>query len=149
PAPLPWMIAPGTSASVDVTFAPSALGNRLASLSFTDSAPGSPQSVALNGIGIGPTIQFSNPSISFGDQLLNTASDQKTVTITNSGTADLVISSITKSGAQAADFSLTAATPITIAAGTSANFTLTFTPSALGTRAASLSVVHNAPGSPA
>jgi hypothetical protein len=44
-------VAPGASCTVTVTFTPSALGTRSASLRFTDDAPDSPQSISLIGTG--------------------------------------------------------------------------------------------------
>jgi len=48
--------------TVGVTFAPSAAGSRSASLLFTDSASGSPQSVGLTGTGLNPVPDISSLS---------------------------------------------------------------------------------------
>jgi len=45
-------LAAGASCTIDVTFTPTAEGGRSASLSITDNASGSPQSVALSGTGV-------------------------------------------------------------------------------------------------
>jgi hypothetical protein len=46
-------LAPNASCQINVTSAPGAAGAQIASLSITDNAPGSPQTVALNGMGSG------------------------------------------------------------------------------------------------
>ncbi len=48
--------------TVDVTFTPSATGSRSASLIFTDSASGSPQTVGLTGTGLNPVPNISGLS---------------------------------------------------------------------------------------
>ena len=45
-------LAAGASCTIDVTFTPTAEGSHSASLSITDNASGSPQSVALSGTGV-------------------------------------------------------------------------------------------------
>ena len=45
-------LAAGASCTISVTFTPTAEGNRSASLTITDNASGSPQSVALGGTGV-------------------------------------------------------------------------------------------------
>ena len=47
----PTTLAPGASCSVVVTFTPKATGSRTATLKITDSVPGSPQLVSLQGTG--------------------------------------------------------------------------------------------------
>ena len=68
----------------------------------------------------------------------------RTFTIENVGGLDLTVSSITASGTDAADFTLDSLTPASpITAGNSATFTVTFDPSATGTRTATITVNSN------
>jgi len=53
-------LSAGSSCTINVTFTPGANGARSANLTFTDNAAGSPQSVALSGTGVTPTIYFSD-----------------------------------------------------------------------------------------
>lgn len=146
---LPITVAPGASAPVVVTFTPANVGQRNATLSLMHDAEGSQSSVALSGTGVAPAISLSPTSVNFGDQLVNTSSTQQTITISNTGTSDLVISAMSLSGTNAAEFTPTAPPlPITIPAGKSSVINLTFTPSAMGARTASLNLAHNAQGSP-
>ena len=136
------------SCTIQVTFTPSATGGRSASVSVTDSASGSPHTVALSGTGTAPQISFSPNSWSFGNQLVNTASTAQSITITNPGTATLTISSLAVTGANAADFSQTNNCSTLAAGSGSCTIQVTFTPSATGSRSASLSVTDSASGSP-
>lgn len=67
--PVSSTLAVGASCQIDVTFQPAQTGLRTASVSITDSATGSPQSVSLSGTGItGPAYIFSDD---FGDKELD------------------------------------------------------------------------------
>ncbi|HEY4933135.1 MAG TPA: FG-GAP-like repeat-containing protein, partial [Terriglobales bacterium] len=97
-------VAQTQSCTVQVTFTPTATGLLSANLSFTDNAPGSPQTVPLSGTGTSPgPVIISPPSLTFGSQLVNTTSTPQTLLVTNSGTAALTISAIATTG----DFSQT------------------------------------------
>jgi Abnormal spindle-like microcephaly-assoc'd, ASPM-SPD-2-Hydin len=48
----PSTLAAGVSCTISVTFTPTATDSRSASVTITDNAPGSPQSVALSGTGV-------------------------------------------------------------------------------------------------
>jgi cytochrome c5 len=96
-----------------------------------------------------PAISLSSSSIAFGSMQVGMTVAAKTVTLTNSGTAALTISSITLGGTNAGDF-MKSGTCVagSVAAGASCTLGATFTPAAAGTRAASFSIVSNAPNSP-
>jgi hypothetical protein len=72
-----------------------------------------------------------------------------TLTISEIGDATLNVISHTLSGANAADFSVSPATLSILDGGAAQSLSIRCTPGALGLRTASLSVNHNAPGSPA
>src|ERR1039457_2742940 len=99
-------VAPGADCTVSVTFKPSATGSRTASVNITDDAAGSPHTVALNGTGITPAFTLSAPSLDFGSQLVGAPSAAQTETVTNSGPANLTISTVTIGGANASDFAI-------------------------------------------
>ena len=83
----------------------------------------------------------------FGNWVVQTTSTPKTVILKNTQTVVLTISSISVSG----DFAETSTCPIgtgTLAAGASCNISVTFTPTALGARAGTLTVSDNAPNTP-
>jgi len=149
----PNTLAAGAKCTISVTFTPSTTSSETASLSISDNAGNSPQTAALSGTGTSPAPAVSlNPtSLSFGNQLVNTTSAAQSVTLTNSGTAALSISSIGLTGTNSGDFAQTNTCPIspnTLAAGANCSISVTFSPSASGSRSASVSISDNASGSP-
>src|SRR5215472_16100661 len=147
------LLAAGASCFINVTFTPTANGSRSASVAITDNAPGSPQSVALSGSGTpssAPEVSLSSTSLSFGHLQVNTTSAVQTITLTNSGDAALTISSIRRSGTNRLDFVQSNTCPSsssTLAAGASCTISVTFTPTANGSRSASVTITDNASGS--
>jgi Abnormal spindle-like microcephaly-assoc'd, ASPM-SPD-2-Hydin/Cytochrome C oxidase, cbb3-type, subunit III len=145
-------VATAASCTINVSFKPSATGARSASLSIAHNATGGTSSVALSGTGAAaPTaaVGLSGTSLAFGSLQVGMTSAAQTVTLTNTGTAPLTISGITLGGTNATDF-MRSGTCVagSVAAGASCTLSATFTPAAIGTRAASISVASNAAGSP-
>jgi hypothetical protein len=140
----------GGSCTITVTFTPAQAGPRAASVTITDNAAGSAQSVALSGTGAveGPNATLSPPSLTFATQLLNTTSPAQTVTLTDYGTAALSISSISFTGADPGEFAQTNTCGSSVAPRKSCTISVTFTPAGINTRTASLSIGDNAAGSP-
>src|SRR5205823_566732 len=109
-----------------------------------DNASGSPHTAALSGTGTtAPAVGLSPTSLSFGNQLLNTTSTAQAVTLTNTGSASLTITSIAASG----DFSQTNNCPSSLGFSGSCTITVTFTPTVAGSRTGSISITDNATGS--
>ena len=144
-------VAAGSNCSIMVTFTPTGTGNRTASVSITDNAVGSPQTVALSGTGVQPAVTLSSAGLSLGNQLITTTSAPQGVTLTNTGTAAVTISSIALSGTNSGDFAQTNTCPVNnsnLAVGTKCTINVTFTPTATGNRAASITITDNTSGSP-
>ena len=76
----------------------------------------------------------------FGSISTCVATEVRTFTIRNTGTADLTISSVDISGTNAADFSVTLSPAATITPSNTTTFQVTFNPSASGTRSATITV---------
>ncbi len=150
----PSTLAAASSCTISVRFAPTATGTRTASLTITDNAAASPQGVSLTGSGTAPTAPgatLAPTSLDFDSQRVNTTSEAQTATLTNTGTSALTITSIGISGPNAGDFAQTTDCPIspsTLAPTASCAITATFTPTAAGTRTASVVVTDDASGSP-
>src|SRR5947208_2291525 len=90
-------------------------------------------------------------SLDFGNQLLATTSAPMAVTITNTGTAALNVTSFAASGDFAATSTGASAcptSPATLAAGANCSINVTFTPTASSIRTGTLLVTDNASGSP-
>ena len=142
-------VAPNAKCTITVTFKPAAAGARSASLSVTDNAPASPQSVPLTGTGTGPGAALSPPTgLNFGGQTINTASNPQTVTLTNTGTSALTITGITVIGTNPTVFSESNTCGTSLAANANCAISVIFKPATGGNLAATLSVADNAPGSP-
>lgn len=144
-------VAAGANCTISITFKPTATGARNASLSVTDNALGSPQSISLTGTGIALAVTLSGNSLTFAGQLITTTSSAQSVTVTNSGTAPLTISSIAVTGTNSGDFTETNTCPAsnaTLAVNANCSIGVAFTPSATGGRTASVTITDNASGSP-
>src|SRR2546426_6147754 len=76
-------VVAGASCLVNLTFTPTAASARTATVTITDDAPGSPQSVSLAGTGIVPAVTLAPTNLAFGTQRLSTTSPAQTVTLTN------------------------------------------------------------------
>jgi len=144
-------VAQGNTCTITVTFTPTAVGSRVASVSITDNATGSPQSIPLTGTAVVPTL--TPASIVFGNGLVGSSvSASQAATLTNPSSVSLSISSITISGAVDAqgftDFTQVNNCGASLAGGNSCTITVTFTPHLLSALAATLTVAHNAGNSP-
>ncbi|HKM57037.1 MAG TPA: choice-of-anchor D domain-containing protein, partial [Isosphaeraceae bacterium] len=143
-------VAAEANCAINVTFAPLALGTRTASLTITDDAANSPQTVSLSGIGTAPLVSLSALGLSFASQPMSTTSPAQAETVTNTGTGNLTISTVTISGTDASDFAKSAdtCTGATVTPNSACAVGVTFTPSATGSLSASLNFTDNASGSP-
>jgi hypothetical protein len=95
-----------------------------------------------------PTTMFSPTSLSFGNQPINTTSTAKTVTLTNTGTATLGITSVSITQS-ASPFTISINTcGATLDAGKKCTVKVTFTPTTLSAVTGTLSFTDNSTGSP-
>jgi len=138
-------VAAGAKCTIAVSFSPSVSNLRQAALVVSDSDPASPQAVALTGYGT--VVLFSPTKLFFGNQSVGTSASQS-VTLTNTGKTALNITRISVTGPAAADFSQTNNCGTGIPASGQCKITVTFKPTATGTRAAAVSVKDNGGGSP-
>ena len=92
-----------------------------------------------------PAVSASPSSLSFGNVTVGTSSSLS-VTVSNTGTADLVVSSVTLSGT---GFSMSPLTfPVTISAGSSRAVSVTFAPQSAGAVSGTATIVSNASATP-
>jgi hypothetical protein len=147
-------LAAGANCKVSVEFKPAASGALDAALSIVDNASGSPQSVSLAGTGSGakaPAVTLTPASLrlTFPAQTVGSASAAKLVTVENSGTAVLKLTSETITGTNATSFVKSATTcKATLAVGASCTISIESQPTVKGAVSAALSIVDNAAGSP-
>ncbi|MGB7984257.1 MAG: Ig-like domain-containing protein [Terracidiphilus sp.] len=143
-------VIPGGSCVINVTYSPTTLGLAAASaLTIVDDASTSPQLVTLLGGGSAP-VTLSPAGLNFGQVVLNIAS-VKSLTLTNSQSVPLVISSIT---GYPAGYSLSNSgttcqfAPNSIPAGGSCVIQLSLTATVAGPQTGVISINDNAPTSP-
>ena len=146
-----YQLSPGKTCTADVTFTPSVAGARTASLSIPTDAAGSPQLVLLQGNGsaaTAPAASLSPTTISFPDTTVGSTATAISTTLSNTGNAVLNISGITIAGTNPSDFAETTTCGSTLAAGKTCTISATFTPAAVASYTASISVADDATGSP-
>ncbi len=93
----------GSSCQLQVTFSPAAAGLVADQITLMDSAGDSPQTITVTGQGIAPAVTFSPSSLTFSPQVVGTTSSPQSATLTNTGTVDLLITSLTPAGNSAQD----------------------------------------------
>jgi YVTN family beta-propeller protein len=91
-------VAPQTSCEFVVTFAPTRSGTRQGQVLIFDNDNYSPQVVTLSGVGSPYGVTLAPATLSFGMQASTVQGLPQTVTLTNTGTSNLTISSITPDG---------------------------------------------------
>ncbi len=132
-------IAALSNCSVNVTFTPSATGARSGTLSIHNANSAVSQAVALSGTGTTASILVSPASLNFGSQEIATTSVGRALTIVNAGTASILITNAATTGDFAAQGNCSV-----VPAGSSCSLTITFTPTAIGSRTGSLTLTGNA-----
>jgi hypothetical protein len=144
-------LAAAATCTVSVEFKPAAAGTLTASLSVADNATGTPQTVALTGTGAAsatPTITLTPTSIAFPVTVVGATSDFQTVTVKNTGTPAVTLTSITLSGTNATSFVDLSGCGASLASGASCSVYVSFKPAAAGALTATLNVADSATGSP-
>jgi subtilase family serine protease len=143
-------LAAGANCTIHGHFAPTSTGSKPASITITDNAANSPQTISLSGTGVNapPTASLSVTSLAYGSQAINTISASQTVTLTNTGSSTLTISSIVVGGANPSQYAFANSCGSTLAAGANCTIHGHFAPTSLGSKPASISITDNASNSP-
>jgi hypothetical protein len=136
-------VAPGANCPINITFKPTATGAQTGTLTITDTAPGSPQVIALSGTGTVPAVTLSAEVLTFQHNI-NIDCPPKTVALTNSGTGPLAITGIVATG----DFTQANTCGTSLAAGASCDISVIFKPTAEGLVAGAVTITDNAADSP-
>jgi Abnormal spindle-like microcephaly-assoc'd, ASPM-SPD-2-Hydin len=142
---LPMTLTAGQSFTFSAMFAPQSAGAVTGSISVVSNASNASLAISLSGTGtaagqltISPTtLSFGSVTIGVGKSLtgsLSATGSSVTISSGTSSTSEFVLSGISF--------------PLTIAAGQSASFTVTFTPQATGTASASATFASNASNTP-
>ncbi len=138
----PLTLTAGQTTTFSVTFTPASAGSASGSLTLTSNASDPTLAIPLSGTGVTPGTLGSNPtSLSFGSVTVGD-NQSLTVTLTNTGGSNLTISQAAVSGS---GFNLSGiTTPLTLTAGQTTTFGVTFTPASAGSASGSLTLTSNA-----
>ncbi len=147
-------VAGYSSTTFVVRFTPGAAGARSAIMSIVNNdANENPYDFTLQGTGVAQEIdiQGNATSIVSGDLTPTTAdwtdfsnvAITRTFTIRNTGTMNLTIGTITISGANPGDFSISTAPSAIVAGTTTSTFVITFAPTVVGVRTATITIPNN------
>lgn len=141
------IIAPTTgSCTFEAKFSPSSVGAKTANVSIVDNDSSTTGTIALSGIGVAaqvPNLSFSPTSFLYGVQSYTWSAPQ-TITLRNTGSAPVTISSLTLSGTNANQFSIPTATDYctgeTVAAYGNCSFQVIFYLASTGKKTADVNV---------
>ena len=137
----PPTVTPGSGAARS-TLTVSTTARTAATTTAAVGIPGAPRAFTPRAAGSG--LALFPGTLGFPTQTIATTSPPQFVFLTNIGTGALALTSITTSG----DFTGVNNCGTTVAVGASCGIAITFTPSAVGARTGSISVVDDATGSP-
>lgn len=147
PSPLPTLIGAGASVSFDVKFTPTAETLYNTTLRVPYSIAGSSYNATVNVRGsLGkPKIQVPT-SVVLSPVRVNQTGPEQTITVTNSGLADLTISAVTFTGGDAGDFGVISMPPLKIAPnGGTGTLSIQCNPTMQGLRQSTLSINSDDP----
>jgi hypothetical protein len=145
-------LAPGQSTTVTVVFSPTGAGSRSATLRVNHSGSGD-FSVPLSGSAVAADpgsrpLVASPASLSFPDTTVGQSASLD-VALRNGGASDAIqVSSVGLSGPDSAMFTTNFAGPVTLQPGGSVTVRVTFSPTATGSRSATLVATHSGTNSP-
>jgi hypothetical protein len=141
----PSSLAVGAHCLIQVAFAPKQKGHISGTLSVTDDAQGSPQTVVLSGVAT--EVKVSTKGVNFGNQKVGTKSAPAPVKLTNTGLVPFTVTQVSIQGKDPEDFSQTNNCHKVFPGG-SCTIKVTFAPTATGQRTATLQISDNGGGSP-
>ncbi len=141
----PITLTAGQSATFTVTFTPASAGSVSGSVTITSNASNPTLTIPLSGTGVAPGTLGSNPtSLSFGSVTVG-SNQSLSEMVTNTGGSNVAIS---QAGISGTGFSLSGITaPITLTAGQSASFTVTFTPQSAASASGNVTITSTASNS--
>ena len=138
----PVIIPAGVSKNFTIAFKPTAAGAATGNISIASNDSDSPLTVSMTGTGVASTLKLAAnvANVSFGNVAVGTTETQE-VKLTNSGNADVEISSASASGT---GFHSSGGSNVNLAPKQSVNVTVSFDPQSAGGVSGTLSVSSNA-----
>jgi len=141
----PVTLNAGQNAVMSVSFQPTASENITGNITVASSS-GASAVIPVSGVGVQPGLTATPSSASFGNVTVGSPSSQ-TIQLTNSGTGTLTITQVSAAGSGFSTSTLSL--PISLGATQSTSFNVVFSPASAGAVSGSISIVSNAPNSPA
>lgn len=144
----------GAAQPLTITCTPTATGLRTATMTVNHNAPGSPATYPLTCYGGTTNVPGYNSmpvpdtTIGVGSAIIG-SSVARNLAVSETGDAELDVTSVVFSGINATEFSISSQRLTIADGGASQALTITCTPIAASMRRATMTVNHNAPGSPA
>ncbi|HEY0701872.1 MAG TPA: choice-of-anchor D domain-containing protein [Candidatus Acidoferrales bacterium] len=141
----PATLAAGATANVSAVFKPSTAGNASGVLTVKSNASDASDAIGWSGTGTassaGSSLAATPSSVAFGTVPTGTTTTQ-TIKLSNSGSASITISGISASGSGISVSGIS--TPLTLAAGKTANLTASLKPTSSGSASGAIKVTSNA-----
>ena len=150
----PAVLAPASTCNIDATFSPLGGGSQSGAVMVQDDSPGNPHGVGLTGQGtqvLLPGIAVTPRALIFADRVVGSLSAPQTIQVSNTGQANLNLSSITVNGTA---FQRIAATPASndcgavVAPQANCLIAIVFGPGSVGAASGSVVINHNASVAP-
>lgn len=156
----PIVVGPADTRTFTITFDPSAVGNREATVSIANNdADEAPYTFAISGSGVTSTPEINvtgnGTNIMTGDVTPDSSDHTlfsgdvglgpftRTFTINNTGTGDLTLGANAVSVTGASAFAISAQPATSVTSGNSTTFDVTFTPLVVGVQTATVSIANN------
>jgi len=136
-------VAAGKKCTISVTLTPTVTGAASGTVTISDNAIDSPQTITTSGTGV-QDVTLSPSTLTFASRTVGTTSTPTSVTLTNNLSTSLSITSIATTG----DFSQTNTCGTSLAGKAKCTISVSFTPAVVGTRTGTLTVTDGASSSP-
>lgn len=137
--------ANGGTCKISVYFTPTSITTFTGTLSITDNATNSPQTVSLTGTGASGSISVTPSTLAFGSQVINTPSAPQNITVDNSGSVSVTVNSVAASGSYSETDNCRG---VTLTAGETCSISVTFEPTVTGSVPGAITVSDNAGSTP-
>jgi hypothetical protein len=145
----PASLSPGGSCAINITFKPADIGTRTGVITIRDNSGNvnrAQQQISLSGTGT--VVSLSPSKLTFPPQKVGTTSGPQKVTLTNHSLSAVGINGISISGPDKGDFAQTNTCGNVVQARSMCTISVTFTPTAVGARTATVNVNDTGGGSP-
>jgi hypothetical protein len=139
---LPLTLGAGQSQTFNVTFSPQSAGALTGNIAVSSTASDATVNISLSGSGVSPGYLIASPTNMDVGSVLVGSTQTQSGTLTNTGGSSVTISQVTVIGA---GFSLSGLSlPLTLTAGQSQAFGMTFSPKTTGTVSGNMAVASSA-----